>query len=97
MKPRSKFVAFLLFLVDLLDLLMVPVIFTIVGLIRQVPWQFYVVTIGGYFGLVSILELLLRYVFSTPEKKQSTRFFRKLEKMFLITPEDLGNSSPKDN
>ena len=93
MKPRSKFVAFLLFLVDLLDLLIVPVIFTIVGLIRQVPWQFYVVTIGGYFGLVSILELLLRYVFSTPEKKQSTRFFRKLEKMFLIVPEDQENYS----
>ena len=93
MKPRSKFVAVLLFLVDLLELLIVPVIFTIVGLIRQVPWQFYVVTIGGYFGLVSILELVLRTFLSTPEKKQSTRFFRKLEKMFLIVPEDQENSS----
>ena len=97
MKPRSKFVAFLLFLVDLLDLLMVPVIFTIVGLIRQVPWQYYIATIGCYFGLVSLLELVLRFFFSTPEKKQSTRFFRKLEKMFLVFPEDDSNSSQKDN
>lgn len=97
MKSRSKFVAFLLFLVDLLDLLLVPVIFTVVGLIYQVPWQYYIVTIGGYFGLVSILELVLRHLVSTPEKKQSTRFFRKLEKMFFDFSDVEDNSHDKDN
>lgn len=97
MKSRSKFVAFLLFLVDLLDLLWVPVIFTIVGLIYQVSWQYYIATIGGYFGLVSILELVLRYLVSTPEKKQSTRFFRKLEKMFFDFTDVEDNSPDKDN
>ena len=82
----------LLFIFDLVQLLIAPLIFSIVGLINHAPWQYYIIMIGGYFGLVAIAELLLRLVFSTAEKKCSTRFFRKFEEIFFSMPEDAENS-----
>ena len=50
--------SYLFILVQLAYLLLEPLIFTTVGLILQVSWQFYLVSIGGYYGLTALWELV---------------------------------------
>ena len=60
--------SYLFILVQLAYLLLEPLIFTTVGLILQVSWQFYLVSIGGYYGLTAVWELVA-YLMSTEGKK----------------------------
>lgn len=59
---------YLFILVQLAYLLIEPLIFTTVGLILDVSWQYYLVSIGGYYGLTALWELVA-YLMSTEGKK----------------------------
>lgn len=68
-------------IVELLEFLFFPLIFLIAGLLLQLPWQYYAITIGGYFALFILGELLLYLIFKRLEKKYSSRFVQKMEKI----------------
>ena len=67
---------------DSIEFLALPVLFVIIGLINSFPWQYYAITIGGYFALFIILEILLHFIFKALDKKYTPLIERKLEKYF---------------
>ena len=68
-------------IVDLLEFLFFPLIFLIAGLLLQLPWQYYAITIGGYFALFFLGQLLLHLIFKRLGKQYSSRFAQKMEKI----------------
>ena len=67
---------------DLVEILALPVLFIIIGLCNSFPWQYYAITIGGYFSLFLIAELIAHFIFKALDKKYTPLIERKLEKYF---------------
>mgnify|MGYP003417960779 FL=1 len=67
---------------DIIEFLAVPALFIIIGLLNSFPWQYYVITIGGYFLLFIIFEIVAHFVFKALNKKYSPILERKFEKYF---------------
>jgi len=67
---------------DVIGFLALPALFLIIGLMNSFPWQYYAITIGGYFALFIVLEIILRFVFKASDKKYTPLIERKLEKYF---------------
>ena len=93
---QNKFTTFLmtyLFIMwNLIELLLAPLIFATVGCIYHVSWQYYMLTIGGYFGVMVVWELLARYVCEDSAKKYHCPFVRKLKKIQARL-----NAAPQEN
>lgn len=66
---------------ELLEFLALPAIFAVIGAWQRLPWQYYAITIGGYFGLWLVGELLLRWIFHILGKQYSSRIARKFGKI----------------
>lgn len=67
---------------DIIEFLAAPALFIIIGLLNSFPWQYYVITIGGYFSLFIIFEIVAHFVFKALNKKYSPILERKFEKYF---------------
>ena len=67
---------------DIIEFLALPILFLVLGLINSFPWQYYAISIGGYFALFIILEIILHFVFKALDKKYTPLIERKLEKYF---------------
>ena len=67
---------------DIIEFLALPAVFLVIGLINSLPWQYYVISIGGYFALFIILEIILHFIFKALDKKYTPLIERKLEKYF---------------
>lgn len=67
---------------DIIEFLTLPALFLIIGLINSLPWQYYAISIGGYFVLFIILEIVLYFIFKALDKKYMPLIVRKLEKYF---------------
>ncbi|MBQ2945516.1 MAG: hypothetical protein IJD95_02990 [Clostridia bacterium] len=67
---------------DVIGFLALPALFLIIGLINSFPWQYYAITIGGYFALFIVLEIILHFIFKALDKKYTPLIERKLEKYF---------------
>ena len=65
---------------DVIELLALPALFLIIGLIHSFPWQYYAITIGGYFAFFIVLEIILHFIFKALDKKYTPLVERKLEK-----------------
>ena len=65
---------------DIIGFLALPVLFLVIGLINSFPWQYYAITIGGYFVLFIILEIILHFIFKALDKKYTPLLEKKLEK-----------------
>lgn len=68
------------FLWDLFGFLLLPAIFVGVGLLDNAPWQYYAITVGGYFALFALLELIFSIIFKKIDKKYSPVIERKIGK-----------------
>ena len=86
MKKLLKFIGNLLYIGmiiwDVIEFLAIPALFLIIGLINSFPWQYYALTIGGYFALFIILEIILHLIFKALNKKYTPLIERKIEKYF---------------
>lgn len=86
MKGLLKFIGIILTIImviwDLAGILILPALFVIIGLLNAFPWQYYAITVGGYFGILAIGELLIRLIFKALDKKFTSFLERKLEKYF---------------
>ena len=66
---------------DTMEFLAVPALFIIIGMLNSFPWQYYVITIGGYTALFIIAEIIAHFVFKALDKKYTPFIERKLEKI----------------
>ena len=86
MKKLLGFIANILYvgmvIWDIIGFLAIPALFLVIGLLNSVPWQYYAISIGGYFALFIILEIILHFVFKALDKKYTPLIERKLEKYF---------------
>ena len=73
---------------EILQFLFLPALFVLLGLWQDLPWQYYAVTVGGYFGILLVNELVLTLVFRWLDKKYVPLIVRKLKKYFGETEED---------
>ena len=67
---------------DIIEFLAIPALFLVIGLLNSFPWEYYAISIGGYFALFIILEVILHFVFKALDKKYTPLIERKLEKYF---------------
>lgn len=65
---------------DIIEFLALPALFLIIGLLNSLPWQYYAFTIGGYFALFIIIELVMHFAFKALDRKYTFFIERKLEK-----------------
>jgi uncharacterized membrane protein len=65
---------------DIVEFLAIPAICVGVGVWFSLPWQYYAVTVGGYFAIFIIAEVIAHFVFKALEKKYTPIIVRKLEK-----------------
>ena len=86
MKKLLGFIANILYfgmvICDIIEFLAIPALFLVIGLLNSFPWQYYAISIGGYFALFIILEIILHFVFKALDKKYTPLIKRKLEKYF---------------
>ena len=59
---------------DIIEFLALPALFLIIGLINSFPWQYYAISIGGYFALFIISEIVLHFIFKALEKNMFHSF-----------------------
>jgi hypothetical protein len=69
-------------ILDIAEFLAIPALFIVIGLLNSFSWQYYAISIGGYFALFIILEIVLHLVFKALDKKYMPLVIRKLEKYF---------------
>lgn len=65
---------------DLVEIFIIPAIFIAVGLMNGLSWQYYLATVGGFFLMCIILQIILHFVFKRFEKKYESfllKLFRK--------------------
>ena len=67
---------------DIIGILAIPALFLVIGLLNSFLWQYYAISIGGYFVLFIILEIILHFIFKALNKKYTPLIERKLEKYF---------------
>ena len=67
---------------EILGYLILPVLFVLIGLWNKFSWQYYAVTVGGYFAILLLIDIVIRILFKLFDKKYSSAFERKLEKIF---------------
>ena len=67
---------------DLIGFLALPALFLIIGLVNSYPWQYYAITVGGYFALSFVLDIILYFIFKVLDIKYTPLIERKLEKYF---------------
>ena len=86
MKKLLNFIGNILYIgmiiCDVIGFLALPALFLIIGLMNSFPWQYYALTIGGYFALFIVLEIILHFIFKALDKKYTSLIERKLEKYF---------------
>ena len=80
----------LMVLYDIAELLAVPVLLVVIGLLNSFSWQYYVISIGLYFLLLLVGELIAHLIFKAIDKKYTPILERKIKKYFE-------NSSSKPN
>ena len=84
MKKLLGFIANILYvgmvIWEIIEFLAIPALFLVIGLLNSFPWQYYAISIGGYFALFIILEIILHFVFKALDKKYTPLIKRKLKK-----------------
>ena len=68
-------------IMDLLDLLVLPASFVLIGILSHLPLAYYLITVGGYFVFLLIIEVLSRMIFKKLEKKYSSRWGKKIDRI----------------
>lgn len=67
---------------DIIEFLAIPALFLVIGLLNSFSWQYYAISIGGYFALFVILEIILHFIFKALDKQYTPLIERKLKKYF---------------
>ncbi len=88
LKILSGLLSVVVFIIELAEFLGLPVALLLIGIFCDMPWQFYLISIGGCFVLLVIAEIVAHIIF----KSTSPILQRKLERLF----DRLNRSSNED-
>ena len=67
---------------NLVEILAIPAFFALIGWLNDYPWQYYAATIGGFFVIAGIIQLVCHFVFARWGKKHESALVRFFSKMF---------------
>ena len=67
---------------NLFEIFAIPVLFIIVGLLNNFPWQYYVATIGGYFIIALVIQTIGHFIFKRFEKRYESALVSLFKKIF---------------
>ena len=67
---------------NLIEILAIPALFLIIGLLNSFPWQYYAATIGGYFIIAIVIQIICHFIFKHFEKKYESALMRLFERIF---------------
>lgn len=65
---------------NLVEIFIIPAVFIAVGLVNGLSWKYYLATVGGFFLMCIIVQIILHFVFKRYEKKYESfllKLFRK--------------------
>lgn len=72
-----------IYIIDTLaEILIVPAIFTLIGVLNSFGLKYYVITIGSYLIFAIILQIILHFVFKRTEKRFESRLKRWFPNIF---------------
>ena len=80
--------SYLFIMAQLIYLFIEPLIFSTVGLICQVRWPFYLASIGGYYALTALWELIAYLKDTGSGKRVHSPFVRRLKKVLAQFADD---------
>ncbi|MBE6821030.1 MAG: hypothetical protein E7516_08255 [Ruminococcaceae bacterium] len=84
MKGLLKFFEIILTIIyviwELAEILLLPAIFVAAGLMYDLPWQYYLATVGGYFIICIIVQIILHFIFKRFDKKYESGLLRLFKK-----------------
>lgn len=66
---------------EAVEILAVPALLAVIGALNGFPWEYYVISIGGYFLLFALIEIICSLVFKALEKKYTPVFRRIINKI----------------
>ncbi len=76
-----EFILTIIYVIDnLLEILLIPAIIVAVGLVNELPWQYYIAAIGGYFLICIVIQIVLHFVFKRFEKKYESALLKLFKK-----------------
>lgn len=87
----------ILTIAELIEFLILPAVFVLLGILYQLPWQYYAITVGGFFILLAIGELAIYLIFKALNKKYASRFAQKAAKIIARFSKDPENLPTEDN
>ena len=67
---------------NLVEILAIPTLFLIVGLLNDLPWQYYATTIGGFFIIAIIVQTICHFIFKRFEKRYESSLVKLFRKFF---------------
>ncbi len=67
---------------NLVEILAIPALFLIVGLLNDFPWQYYAATIGGYFIIAIIIQIICHFIFKRFEKRYESALVKLFNKFY---------------
>ena len=86
MKKLLKFLgiiaAIIMVVWNLVEILAIPAFFALIGWLNNYPWQYYAATIGGFFVIAGVIQLICHFVFKRLEKKDESALIRFFSKIF---------------
>lgn len=65
---------------ELAEILLLPAIFVAAGLMYDLPWQYYLATVGGYFVICIIIQIICHFSFKRFEKKFESALMKLFKK-----------------
>ena len=69
---------------ELAEALAIPALLVLIGLLNSFPWQYYAATIGGYFIIAIVIQIICHFIFKHFEKKYESALMRLFEKIFKL-------------
>lgn len=76
LKALGAVFTFIMIIVELCEILALPALFVIIGLLNAFPWQYYAVTVGGYFFVGAIIQLICHFLFKKLERKYESTLLK---------------------
>ncbi len=84
MKGLLKFFDFILTIIYVIweaaEILIIPAIFIAVGFLNDLSWKYYAATVGGYFIICIIVQIILHFIFKRFEKKYESALMKLFKK-----------------
>ena len=65
---------------ELAEILLLPAIFVVAGLMYDLPWQYYLATVEGYFVICIIIQIICHFSFKRFEKKFDSALMKLFKK-----------------